>query len=111
MTTVPSASASNPSSTTHPSNASNPASALYPTSVGHSGGISTLSKGEVKAPLEKLQPSHSAASTSPTIMQGTTSHPALSTLSKNPDRVIVASQGCGNFSDDTGIIVIVNFSN
>ena len=111
MTTVPSASASNPSSTTHPSNASNPASALYPTSGGHSGGILTLSKGEVKAPLEKLQPSHSAASTSPTIMQGTTSHPALSTLSKNPDRVIVASQGCGNFSDDTGIIVMVNFSN
>lgn len=108
MTTVPSASASNPSSTTHPSNASNPASALYPTSVGHSGGISTLSKGEVKTPLEKLQPSHS---TSPTIMQGTTSHPVLSTLSRNPDRIILASQGCGNFSDDTGIVAIVNFSN
>ena len=70
-----------------------------------------MSRGEVKAPLEKLQPSLSAASTSPTIMQGTTSHPVLSALSKNPDRIIVASKGCGNFSDDTGIIVIVNFSN
>lgn len=114
VTTAPSASASNPKNSSNALNASDPVSAANPSkasnpaTTGHSGGMPSLSHGEVPTPLNKLQPSPTVESTLPTTVRGTTSHPVLSALSKNPDGSTLASQGCGNLSDDTATAVAFN---